>query len=214
MNRNQSAALRNFPYRLYFELEKEPLVLYPYLPDTLPWGCFKELCTLKMFVFTDLLYFTFSILGMNLFGCKFCDDTKPDGNGNKKNSRSAAAAMRKFENMTCDRKNFDSLLWATVTVFQVSIQSPLELLGSTGASRALWGYRENLRSRVVTEKTLILYCGPLWWSSRLVFKALWDFRGPLELLGSTGASSGEMKAQEILSLLVRYLGCLCRALFF
>ena len=114
-----------------------------------------------MFVFTDLLYFTFSILGMNLFGCKFCDDTKPDGNGNKKNSRSAAAAMRKFENMTCDRKNFDSLLWATVTVFQVSIQSPLELLGSTGASRALWGYRENLRSRVVTEKTLILYCGPL-----------------------------------------------------
>ena len=40
----------------------------------------------------------FSILGMNLFGCKFCD---PDTG-------------------VCDRKNFDSLLWATVTVFQVS----------------------------------------------------------------------------------------------
>ena len=64
---------------------------------------------------------------MNLFGCKFCDATKPDGNGNKKNSHSAAYMM-KFENMSCDRKNFDSLLWATVTVFQVSIQSPLELL--------------------------------------------------------------------------------------
>ena len=41
----------------------------------------------------------FSILGMNLFGCKFCDFT-----GDVK---------------ICDRKNFDSLLWATVTVFQV-----------------------------------------------------------------------------------------------
>ena len=34
---------------------------------------------------------------MNLFGCKFCDP----------------------ETGQCDRKNFDSLLWATVTVFQV-----------------------------------------------------------------------------------------------
>ena len=39
----------------------------------------------------------YSILGMNLFGCKFCDP----------------------ETGVCDRKNFDSLLWATVTVFQV-----------------------------------------------------------------------------------------------
>lgn len=37
---------------------------------------------------------------MNLFGCKFC---------------------RKSSDQTtsCDRKNFDSLLWAIVTVFQV-----------------------------------------------------------------------------------------------
>ena len=34
---------------------------------------------------------------MNLFGCKFCDP----------------------ETGACERKNFDSLLWATVTVFQV-----------------------------------------------------------------------------------------------
>ena len=43
---------------------------------------------------------TNSILGMNLFGCKFCRKTS--------------------DQMTsCDRKNFDSLLWAIVTVFQV-----------------------------------------------------------------------------------------------
>ena len=44
-----------------------------------------------------LFIFIFSILGMNLFGCKFCDP----------------------ETGNCERKNFDSLLWATVTVFQV-----------------------------------------------------------------------------------------------
>lgn len=37
---------------------------------------------------------------MNLFGCKFCE----------KNDR---------EEQQCDRKNFDTLLWALVTVFQV-----------------------------------------------------------------------------------------------
>merc|ERR1719474_192959 len=36
-----------------------------------------------------LFIFLFSILGMNLFGCKFCDP----------------------EPGICDRKNFDSLLW-------------------------------------------------------------------------------------------------------
>ena len=49
-----------------------------------------------------LFIFIFSILGMNLFGCKFCDP----------------------ETKICDRKNFDSLLWATVTVFQVQIFGP------------------------------------------------------------------------------------------
>lgn len=44
----------------------------------------------------------FSILGMNLFGCKFCRQNPTDNS------------------VHCDRKNFDSLLWALVTVFQVS----------------------------------------------------------------------------------------------
>jgi hypothetical protein len=46
------------------------------------------------------MLFFFSILGMNLFGCRFCD-IQDDGT------------------KICDRKNFDSLLWAIVTVFQV-----------------------------------------------------------------------------------------------
>ncbi|CAG9584805.1 unnamed protein product [Danaus chrysippus] len=50
-----------------------------------------------------LFIFIFSILGMNLFGCKFC---KKDEEGD----------------VECDRKNFDTLLWAFVTVFQVLTQ--------------------------------------------------------------------------------------------
>lgn len=46
--------------------------------------------------------FNYSILGMNLFGCKFCRKTAEN-------------------TIHCDRKNFDSLLWALVTVFQVQL---------------------------------------------------------------------------------------------
>ncbi|XP_065366192.1 voltage-dependent T-type calcium channel subunit alpha-1G isoform X2 [Calliphora vicina] len=49
-----------------------------------------------------LFIFIFSILGMNLFGCKFCEKVGDD--------------------VVCDRKNFDSLLWALVTVFQILTQ--------------------------------------------------------------------------------------------
>ncbi|XP_075999196.1 voltage-dependent T-type calcium channel subunit alpha-1H-like [Genypterus blacodes] len=50
-----------------------------------------------------LFIFTFSILGMHLFGCKFSLSTE---NGDT----------------IPDRKNFDSLLWAIVTVFQILTQ--------------------------------------------------------------------------------------------
>ncbi|XP_071401108.1 voltage-dependent T-type calcium channel subunit alpha-1H-like, partial [Centroberyx affinis] len=50
-----------------------------------------------------LFIFTFSILGMHLFGCKFSLQTE---NGDT----------------IPDRKNFDSLLWAIVTVFQILTQ--------------------------------------------------------------------------------------------
>jgi len=50
--------------------------------------------------------FDYSILGMHLFGCKF---------------------SQKMENGDTipDRKNFDSLLWAIVTVFQVRTETIL-----------------------------------------------------------------------------------------
>lgn len=55
------------------------------------------------FALLVLFIFIFSILGMNLFGCKFCE-TLPDGSER------------------CDRKNFNSLLWSLVTVFQILTQ--------------------------------------------------------------------------------------------
>ena len=43
---------------------------------------------------------------MNLFGCKFCDE--------------ATKLTSKLGKRNCRRKNFDSLLWAIITVFQVN----------------------------------------------------------------------------------------------
>uniref|UniRef100_A0A8C8RQM1 Calcium voltage-gated channel subunit alpha1 H n=1 Tax=Pelusios castaneus TaxID=367368 RepID=A0A8C8RQM1_9SAUR len=67
-----------------------------------------------------LFIFIFSILGMHLFGCKFClktdtGDTVPD------------------------RKNFDSLLWAIVTVFQILTQEDWNVVLYNGmASTSSW----------------------------------------------------------------------------
>uniref|UniRef100_A0A3B3W328 Voltage-dependent T-type calcium channel subunit alpha-1H n=1 Tax=Poecilia latipinna TaxID=48699 RepID=A0A3B3W328_9TELE len=67
-----------------------------------------------------LFIFTFSILGMHLFGCKFSQrmengDTIPD------------------------RKNFDSLLWAIVTVFQILTQEDWNVVLYNGmASTSPW----------------------------------------------------------------------------
>ncbi|KAJ8957404.1 hypothetical protein NQ318_004884, partial [Aromia moschata] len=60
-----------------------------------------------------LFIFIFSILGMNIFGCKFCiDDSKYTAEGICISDRDEDK----------DRKNFDSLLWSLVTVFQVDIK--------------------------------------------------------------------------------------------
>jgi len=48
----------------------------------------------------QIIPFLFSTLGMHLFGCKFFNI---DENGEK----------------VVDRKNYDSLFWATITVFQI-----------------------------------------------------------------------------------------------
>lgn len=53
-----------------------------------------------LFLYSLFLNSSPSILGMHLFGCKFGSERDGD--------------------TLPDRKNFDSLLWAIVTVFQVS----------------------------------------------------------------------------------------------
>ncbi|XP_068605770.1 voltage-dependent T-type calcium channel subunit alpha-1H [Brachionichthys hirsutus] len=67
-----------------------------------------------------LFIFTFSILGMHLFGCKFSLQTE---NGDT----------------IPDRKNFDSLLWAIVTVFQILTQEDWNVVLYNGmASASPW----------------------------------------------------------------------------
>ncbi|KAI4822072.1 hypothetical protein KUCAC02_007636, partial [Chaenocephalus aceratus] len=67
-----------------------------------------------------LFIFTFSILGMHLFGCKFSHEME---NGDT----------------VPDRKNFDSLLWAIVTVFQILTQEDWNVVLYNGmASTSPW----------------------------------------------------------------------------
>ncbi|XP_063315039.1 voltage-dependent T-type calcium channel subunit alpha-1G [Pelobates fuscus] len=66
-----------------------------------------------------LFIFIFSILGMHLFGCKFASEKEGD--------------------TLPDRKNFDSLLWATVTVFQILTQEDWNKVLYNGmASTSSW----------------------------------------------------------------------------
>ena len=64
-----------------------------------------NVATFMMLLF--LFIFIFSILGMHLFGCKFC-------------------WLNKYSETECDRANFDSLLWAIVTVFQILVRTKFE----------------------------------------------------------------------------------------
>ena len=66
-----------------------------------------NVATFMMLLF--LFIFIFSILGMHLFGCKFC-------------------WLNKYSETECDRANFDSLLWAIVTVFQILTQEDWNLV--------------------------------------------------------------------------------------
>ncbi|CAH1954297.1 unnamed protein product [Acanthoscelides obtectus] len=61
-----------------------------------------------------LFIFIFSILGMYLFGGKFCTYTDDQGN-----TRDCGCEMMNENKCLCDRKHFNNILWATVTVFQV-----------------------------------------------------------------------------------------------
>ncbi|CAI4233228.1 unnamed protein product [Auanema sp. JU1783] len=67
-----------------------------------------------------LFIFIFSILGMNLFGCKFC----------KHEERPLDGIARK-----CERKNFDTLLWALITVFQILTQEDWNMVLFNGMAQ-------------------------------------------------------------------------------
>ncbi|CAD5216929.1 unnamed protein product [Bursaphelenchus okinawaensis] len=67
-----------------------------------------------------LFIFIFSILGMNLFGCKFCAKDEP---------------IFGHEVKRCERKNFDSLLWALVTVFQILTQEDWNMVLFNGMAQ-------------------------------------------------------------------------------
>nr|AIJ29365.1 voltage-gated T-type calcium channel [Trichoplax adhaerens] len=75
-------------------------------------------------IFLGLLFlfmFTFSILGMHLFGNRFCLARVKDGP------------------VVCSRKNFDSLLWAFVTVFQILTQEDWNVVMYDGMlARGKW----------------------------------------------------------------------------
>ncbi|XP_025832292.1 voltage-dependent T-type calcium channel subunit alpha-1G-like, partial [Agrilus planipennis] len=71
--------------------------------------------------------FGYSILGMYLFGGKFCKYTDSDGIVRE---CSCVMIVTKDKKCECDRKHFNDILWATVTVFQVSYYSSMKSLRS------------------------------------------------------------------------------------
>lgn len=57
---------------------------------------------------------------MYLFGGKFCKFTDDDG---QERECTCPEIISKHPYCECDRKHFNNILWATVTVFQVSKQN-------------------------------------------------------------------------------------------
>ncbi|XP_049285506.1 voltage-dependent T-type calcium channel subunit alpha-1G isoform X3 [Anopheles funestus] len=66
-----------------------------------------------------LFIFIFSILGMYLFGGKFCKFVEESG---IERECTCPEIVSKHPQCECDRKHFNNILWATVTVFQILTQ--------------------------------------------------------------------------------------------
>ncbi|ULT83280.1 hypothetical protein L3Y34_012492 [Caenorhabditis briggsae] len=99
-----------------------------------------------------LFIFIFSILGMNLFGCKFCKVEEKFLGGLAKNTLGMVLFGCKFCNhpdtglqctipqvnsaiCECDRMNFDNFLFATVTVFQILTQEDWNMVLFNGMAQ-------------------------------------------------------------------------------
>ena len=89
------------------------------------------------FLLLSLFLFIFSVLGMSLFGCKFCPANQAKINLERRiewiqetndTTQDLHRLQRTLEKQTaiayhsCPRANFDSLLWSVMTVFQVLTQ--------------------------------------------------------------------------------------------
>ncbi|XP_056643693.1 voltage-dependent T-type calcium channel subunit alpha-1H-like isoform X1 [Diorhabda sublineata] len=77
-----------------------------------------------------LFIFIFSILGMYLFGGKFC--VYIDDNGT---TRDCSCDLMDTNRCRCDRKHFNDILWATVTVFQILTQEDWNMVLSNGMAK-------------------------------------------------------------------------------
>ncbi|XP_055304336.1 voltage-dependent T-type calcium channel subunit alpha-1G [Sitodiplosis mosellana] len=67
-----------------------------------------------------LFIFIFSILGMYLFGGKFCKFT--DETSGQERECTCPEIISQHPLCECDRKHFNNILWSTVTVFQILTQ--------------------------------------------------------------------------------------------
>ncbi|XP_076326543.1 voltage-dependent T-type calcium channel subunit alpha-1G-like isoform X2 [Tachypleus tridentatus] len=76
-----------------------------------------------------LFIFIFSCLGMHLFGGKFCE--RADGRG----PCTCVELQNTSVSCVCDRKNFNSFLWATVTVFEILTQEDWNLVLFNGMEK-------------------------------------------------------------------------------
>jgi len=84
------------------------------------------------------LFVKYSILGMNLFGCKFCENQQPG--------------------QVCGRKNFDTLLWATITVFQVSfVWGLLQLFSRSVFCVDYVGYNHCFQCKILLWATMTVF---------------------------------------------------------
>ncbi|XP_063917204.1 voltage-dependent T-type calcium channel subunit alpha-1G-like isoform X2 [Zophobas morio] len=79
-----------------------------------------------------LFIFIFSILGMYLFGGKFCNYRAEDGSIKE---CSCEMIVTNDERCECDRKHFNNFLWATVTVFQILTQEDWNVVLSNGMAK-------------------------------------------------------------------------------
>ncbi|XP_035217562.1 voltage-dependent T-type calcium channel subunit alpha-1H-like [Stegodyphus dumicola] len=81
------------------------------------------------FALLILFIFIFSLLGMHLFGGRFC--RRGDGRG----MCTCEELQKPDAYCHCDRMNFDNFLWATVTVFQILTQEDWNIVLFNGMER-------------------------------------------------------------------------------